>query len=163
MVYSTNAFHFFENKLGAIAEISRILKINGRAIINIDRTDNGFWSSKIFLPRLRIYENNKILSLKNILKEKAGSDFQINIKRVNSYGTGLDSYILIITKKRNALLTFSGLQFDKKNSVNLNKIRYSKEDIVDTLEYKKLITLGKSFGRKLNREHFGGFLSVYKK
>ncbi|MEK7672770.1 MAG: methyltransferase domain-containing protein [Patescibacteria group bacterium] len=163
LIYSTNAFHFFENKLGAITEISRILKINGRAIINIDRTDQGFWSSKISLPRLRIYEKNKILSLKNILKEKASNNFQIDIKKVNSYGTGLDSYILIITKKRNALLTFSELQFNKKQSLDLNKIRYSKQDIKNTLEYKKLVELNESFGKELNKEQFGGFLSIYKK
>ncbi len=163
LVYSTNAFHFFENKLGAIVEISRILKINGRAIINIDRTDEGFWSSKISLPRLRIYGKNKILNLKNILKEKAGNNFQIDIKKVDSYGTGLDSYILIITKKRNALLTFSEIRFDKKLSIDLNKIRYSKQDIRVTLEYKKLIALGEYFEKELNKEHFGGFLSIYKK
>ncbi len=163
LVYSTNAFHFFENKLGAIAEISRILKVNGRAIINIDRTDEGFWSSKISLPRLRIYEKNKILNLKNILKEKAGSNFQIKINKVNSYGSGLNSYILIITKKRNAVLKFSEFQFNKKQSIDLNKIRYSKKDIQDTLEYKKLVALGESFGKDLNKEHFGGFLSIYKK
>jgi len=163
LIYSTNAFHFFDNKLRAIEEISRILKVDGRVIINVDRTDNGFWSSKIFLPRLRVYEGKKILNLKNILKDKAGDNYQINIKTVNSYGTGLDSYILIITKKGKGVLSFSDLKFDKKNRIDLNNIRYCKDSLVDTREYKNLITLGESFGKRLNKEHFGGYLSVYKK
>jgi len=163
LIYSTNAFHFFENKLGAIAEIFRILKINGQAIINVDRTDKGFWSTKISLPRLRIYEKNKILNFKNILQKKAGDNFKINLKKVNSCDTGLDSYVLIITKKQDALLTFSEFLFDKKRSLDLNTIRYSNQEINNTLEYKKLLALGETFGKKLNKEYFGGFLSVYTK
>lgn len=163
LIYSTNAFHFFKHKLGAIEEISRILKINGQAILNVDRTDNGFWSSKILLPRLRIYKDNKILNLKNILKEKAGNNFRIALKKVNSYGTGLDSYNLIITKLKDARLDFSEFKFDTKQSIDINKIRYSPKDINNILEYKKLINLDESFGKKIEKTHFGGFLSIYKK
>jgi len=162
IIYSTNAFHFFEDKLGALKEMSRILKINGVAIVNIDRTDGGFWPPNLFFPRLRAYEGKKIVSMKKILQEEAGRNFSVSISKVNSYGTGKDSYVLKIVKKSDSLFRFRDFIFDKKKSVSLNKIRYSRQDIKNIPEYAELIARGESFRKKSRQEYFGGYLSCYK-
>jgi len=162
LIYSTNAFHFFNNKIKAIEEISRILKINGIAIINIDRTDADFWPSNLHFPRLRIYKGDKVIDAKQIIQNKSGDNFNISIKKVDSYGTGENSYILKIKKHKKKTLSFQELDFDKKKSFSLDNIRFCKQNYKDTIEYKKLMANNMISDENINKENFGGYLSTYK-
>jgi SAM-dependent methyltransferase len=162
LIYSTNAFHFFADKINAIKEMSRILKTNGIAIINIDRTDDDFWPDNLHFPRLCIHREHKIIDAKKFLQSKSGADFTISIKKVDSYGTGKNSYILKMRKHQKKTLTFPELSFDKKESFSLDNIRFSEQNCEDTIEYKRLIAMGTVFGKKTNKENFGGYLSTYK-
>lgn len=162
IIYSTNAFHFFDHKIKAIEEMSRILKVGGMAIINIDRTDDGFWSDKLHFPRLHIYSKNKIIDAKKILQNKSGDDFTIFIKKINSHATGKDAYVLKITKHQKGTLRFPELSFDKNKSFSFDNIRFSDKNYKDIPEYKKFIATGITIKKKFNREDFGGYLSSYK-
>ncbi|MBD3328806.1 methyltransferase domain-containing protein [Candidatus Peregrinibacteria bacterium] len=162
LIYSTNAFHYFNDKIEAIKEISRILKINGIAIINIDRTDDDFWPTDLHFPRFRISKGSEIIDVKSLLEAKTGVSFTICINKVNSYGTGKNSYILRIEKHQKGVLLFPELSFDIKSSFSLEKIRCGSKNIEEIDEYKGLLADGIVFAKKASKENFGGYLSSYK-
>jgi SAM-dependent methyltransferase len=164
LIYSTNAFHYFKNKLNALVDVLRVLKVNGTAIINLDRTDEGFWSEDLSLPRLQVYNGEILLSFNDILDNKLSDDFEWNLSLNNSYGTGKNSYILKVNKRKSSSVNFDEYYFDADASVDLDDIRISNTDFRKNSAFNKLLTLGieKKFKKPPKQEYFGGFLSVYK-
>jgi SAM-dependent methyltransferase len=161
LIYSTNAFHFFIDKIGTLREISRILKINGIATINIDRTDEGFWPNNLHFPRLQIHDGTRPLDAVEYLTKLSGEDFHISTKLVNSYGKGYDSHILTMKKLKDTELTFTDLKLDTQNSYSLDNIRFAKGGYKKTPEYIKLMNSDTTFTKDAKQEYFGGYLSSY--
>lgn len=159
LIYSTNAFHYFTDKINALSEVHRVLKPNGIAIIAMDRTDNDFWPSNIHFPRLQIRQNSKVINAMEYLESRPG----ITINEVG------DSFILQLRKvelntnasKDNKTLDFTDLCYNKSKSILLENIRSNAGSVEDSAEYKALLDLGISFNRKPDKKNFGGYLSVY--
>lgn len=161
VIYSTMAFHYFCDKIGAIAEVVRVLQPSGIAAIVIDRTDRGFWDSSLRFPRLRIENENA----ESYLKKKLKGICDVSVRKT---GIGKSLYTLILEKKSSREADFSDIEYSKEQSINLNRIRdldhigCHEESLPDVPEFKKLTTMGQMFLKKPRREYFGGFLSFYK-
>jgi len=161
LIYSSNAFHFFTDKIKALQEISRILKINGESFINIDRTDEGFWPNDLFFPRLQIHQEDKITNTKLYLENKSNNNFSLNIKVHSPEQNNKKLYILHLKKHKTGQINFSDLNYNPIESFPLENIRSGENEIQQIPEFQKLIDSNILFQKKPLKEYFGGFLSIY--
>jgi len=156
LVYSTFAFHYFTDKINALAEIVRVLCVGGVAVLNIDRTDDGFWG-EIKFPRLRIMD----LDAEEYLRRRLRGICLVGVRLKG------DGYVVTLVKDSEKLPDFSGVRFLGDKSVNLECIRdynnpfTDKPHLSETPEFRQLLKLGIAFRGRPLRKFFGGFLSYY--
>ena len=127
VIISQTAFQYVGDKAKLIEEFWRVLKIDGKAFVQIDnrtyKTDPDFMRINSETPRWIVYSGNKIIRLGKVINKIRKKGYGIKFDPARNY---MGSRIILINKNRVDLLKF-GLKYDKESTIDLNKL--AKKDV----------------------------------
>jgi len=125
IIISQVAFHYVGDKAKLLEEFWRVLKLQGKAFLQIDYYKKyypDFLQINKETPRFVIYENNKLVKLSSYLNKFRKKGFDIRLKKKKDQAL---RFVLIKKNKTDSLKL--GLKYDDDSLFNLTKFYKEKK------------------------------------